>query len=196
MTVRLDIINSMLATTGTSALSTEDTQHPDYIDASLTLDNVLAEFGSFPMWFNSYVRTLAANVSGEIVPPSDAMTCEPTDSSKNYFIKGNRLFNSDDFTFNIGADTECRIVTNVPLDEMPPAAVQYVRAQARLDFFVDQDGSEKKATLLARKAQDAMVRMDQINLRQHDINFFNGNAAANFYTRRSPNSTRGRITRW
>lgn len=196
MTVRLNIINSMLATTGTSALSAEDTSHPDYIDASVTLDSVLLEYNSRELWFNSYVRTFQANSAGEIIVPSNALSCESVDRRDEMFIKGTKLWDNKNFTFNIARPIKCRVITSVELDDMPPAALAAVRAQARYEFFVDQDGSQKKSELLFRKYDQAERALDQINLRQASTNFFDGEAAANFYTRRYPGSTRGRITRY
>ena len=150
MTTRLDLINSMLATTGTARLAAADVTHPNYITADLILNDVVEEFSSKPLWFNTTYRTLTPNADGKIVVPSNALTCDPADASKDYAIRGQYLFDNGNYTFDIGEPVACVIVAELELTDMPPIAIQFVRAKARLMYYVDQDGSGNKLQMYAQ----------------------------------------------
>lgn len=185
MSLRLDLINSMLATTGTAKLSAEDVSHPNYVTADSILSDVIEEFSSRPLWFNTTRRTLAANVDGRVLVPSNALSCDPVDTKLDYAIRGQYLFDLGNYTDIIGASVDCEIIAELPLDDMPPIARQFVRAHARMQYYIDQDGSGAKVKLymnaFARKEEELVL----INMKHTDANFFSGKAYASFATRRS-----------
>ena len=185
MSTRLDLINSMLATTGTASLSAADETHPSYIIADRVLSEVVEEFSSRELWFNTSVRTLLPNPEKFILVPSNALSCDPTDASKNYAIRGLYLFDLGNYTFEITEPVECTIVTEMTLEDMPPIAVQFVRAHARLQYFVDQEGTGPKLEAYRQKTYQKDSELVALNMKHTDSNFFNGSAYAHFSTRRS-----------
>lgn len=191
MATTISVINSMLATTGTARLSQQDDTHPEYIRAEDVLNDVLEEFGSTALWFNTAIRTLRAASDGTVVVPSDATSCDPTDSSKNYVIRGQRLFDLENNTDVISEDVECLIVYRTELSDMPPAAVQYVRAAARARYFMDVDGDANKAQGYIREAEGKLQNLMSDSLARADINFFTSPAGLSFYTRRYPGGSNG-----
>jgi len=193
MTTRLDLINSMLATTGTARLAAADVTHPNYITADLILNDVIEEFSSKPLWFNTTYRTLSPNIDGKIVVPSNALTCDPADASKDYAIRGQYLFDNGNYTFDIGESVACVIVAELELTDMPPVALQFVRAKARLMYYVDQDGSGNKLQMYAQNVAEKELELITLNMKNTDANFFAGKGYANFATRRA--STANPITR-
>ena len=194
MSARLDLINSMISTTGTSPLGSTDTAHPDYIDASGVLDNIIEEITAQAMWFNTEVRTLQADVNGEVVVPSLALSAEATDRSDKVRIRGTRLWDYANHTFTLDKDIEVKLLINVDLDDMPPIVRQWIRASARYEYFVDKDGAVAKTQFLKEKLDRIHQQMRAQNVRLSNINFFDSKAAANFYVRRGY-TERGRIVR-
>lgn len=193
MTTRLDLINSMLATTGTARLAAADVTHPNYITADLILNDVVEEFSSKAMWFNTTYRTLAPNADGKIVVPSNALTCDPADASKDYAIRGQYMFDNGNYTFDIGEPVDCVIVAELELTDMPPVAIQFIRAKARLMYYVDQDGGGNKLQLYAQAVAEKELDLITLNMKNTDANFFAGQGYASFATRRA--STANPITR-
>lgn len=193
MTTRLDLINSMLATTGTARLAAADVTHPNYITADLILNDVIEEFSSKPLWFNTTYRTLIPNIDGKIVVPNNALTCDPADASKDYAIRGQYLFDNGNYTFLISEPVACVIVAELELTDMPPIAIQFVRAKARLMYYVDQDGSGNKLQLYSQNVAEKELELITLNMKNTDANFFAGKGYANFATRRA--STANPITR-
>ena len=185
MSLRLDLINAMLATTGTARLSAEDTTHPNYITADLVLSDVLEEFNARAMWYNTTYRTLAADVDGRVLVPSNALSCDPADPSLDYAIRGQYLFDLGNYTDIISDSVDCIVVANVELEDMPPIARQFVRAHARMQYYIDQDGSGAKVSLYTKQFERKELELSAVNMKHTDANFFNGKAFASFATRRS-----------
>ena len=193
MTTRLDLINSMLATTGTARLAAADENHPNYITADAILSDVIEEFSSKALWFNTTYRTLVPNSENKIVVPSNALTCDPADASKDYAIRGQYLFDNGNYTFIIPEAVACVIVAELELTDMPPAAIQFIRARARMMYYGDQDGSGTKLQMYAQFYQEKELELLTLNMKNTDANFFAGKGYANFATRRA--STANPITR-
>ena len=185
MSLRLELINSMLSTTGTARLTAEDVSHPNYVTADVILSDVIEEFSSRPLWFNTTRRTLEPNVDGRVLVPSNALSCDPVDATLDYAIRGQYLFDLGNYTDIINASVDCEIIAELDLEDMPPIARQFVRAHARLQYDIDQDGSGAKVKLYT----DAFIRKEDelvlVNMKHTDANFFNGKAYASYSTRRS-----------
>jgi len=185
MSIRLDLINSMLATTGTAKLSAADETHPSYIVADAVLSDVIEEFSSRELWFNTAHRTLAPNLDNRVVVPSNALSCDPVDATLDYAIRGQYLFDLGNFSFDITTAVACIIVTEMTLEDMPPIALQFIRAQARLQYYVDQEGSGSKMEAYQNKFFQKESELITLNMKHTDSNYFNGKAYASFSTRRT-----------
>tara|TARA_R110002012_G_scaffold96493_1_gene232523 strand:+ start:4970 stop:5566 length:597 start_codon:yes stop_codon:yes gene_type:complete len=190
MTAKIDIINSMLATTGTLKLSSADSAHPAYIEADLILTNELETFNSMELWFNTSKRELQPDVDGRIVVPSDALWVNPT-NQENISIRGQYLWDHDENTDIINKTIYCTIAIAVPIEHMPPAASQYIRALARYTYFLDQDGDARKAQHYMTAMQRAEYNLYNMNTKLSGLNFFKGPGFANFATRRYPSNANG-----
>ncbi len=193
MSIRLDLINSMLATTGTAKLSAADSTHPSYVIADAVLSEVIEEFSSRELWFNTAIRSLAPNVDNRVVVPGNALSCDPVDASLDYAVRGQYLFDLGNYTFDITAAVKCVIVTEMTLEDMPPIAIQFIRAHARLQYYVDQEGSGPKMQAYQQKTFQKDSELITLNMKHTDANFFNGKAYASFSTRRS--ATHSTVTR-
>jgi hypothetical protein len=189
MSLELTIINSMLSTTGTANLTAEDTSHPNYVTAKALLREVIQEFSSKPLWFNTTYRTLQPNTEGRIIVPSNALSCDPVDAALDYCVRGQYLFDNGNYTNVIGTAVDVIIVAEIPIEDMPPIVIQFIRKKARLEYFVDQDGSANKVKLYAdefyRTERDLVI----MNMKHTGANFFKGKAYASFTTRRSAFAT-------
>jgi hypothetical protein len=178
----------MLATTGTAKLTAADEQHPDYITASDILDDILEELQSRALWFNTSTRVLKQSVDGKVVVPSSALSCDPVDASQEFAIRGQYLYDVGNNTFLINCDVTCRIVSELALEDMPPIAVQFVRAAARFQYFIDQDGDAQKLSVYGEIFRSKEMDLVATNMKHQDVNFFAGSSYMNFSTRRDASS--------
>jgi len=181
----------MLATTGTAQLSASDTRHPSYQKADDILRDVLEEFSTMELWFNTSLRTLQPNTDGKVLIPSNTITCDPVDTTKNYVIRGQYLWDNGKYTDEINESVECIVIVELDVDDLPPSAYQFIRAKARYEYYLDSDGSKSKLDNYSYLAQ---VKADELaiqNIRLQDINFFNSAAFIDFVTRRRGQGGRG-----
>jgi len=183
---KLSVINAMLASIGMDALTANDTSHPRYIAASVKYDEINREFQSAGWWFNRTVVTLQQNAEGEVPFSSDIMHLDPFDHSKVYVMRNLRLYNLTDATFVIGEDVKCRVVYELPYEEMPPSVQGYLKALARHDFYVDQDGSQPKLDRYERMAALAFDKVSREHLKNADVNMLSGSHGLWFRTRYHP----------
>ena len=174
MLTKLDIINAMLASTGTAPLTSNDTQHPFFIKASNKLAIINTEIQSKGWWFNRAIRTLNPDVSGHIVLPSNTLSADPVDRSKQYVIRGNKLYDLPNATNFIGAPVKVWFVDLVEIADLPPSAAEYLKAAAVASFYLDEDGNALKVNEYNRAVAAAFVGFKGENLKNADVNWFDG----------------------
>lgn len=187
-TIRLDLINSMLRTIGTSPLATSDTQHPDYITADAVLVEVIEDFSGKPLWFNTSTRVLYKDTEGKVAVPNDTISCDPIDQTKNLVVRDRYLFDIDKRTYVLDEDVECFIQSELELSDMPKEAIKYIRHEARLRFFSDEDGGAAKMQRYTQAAFKAEMELDVVNIARMDLNWFRSRGAQDFFTARSSSS--------
>jgi len=141
---RLDIINSMISSTGARPLTAEQNRHPLYMKAEQLLERVQLSVQSFGLWFNTECRVIQPQTSGEIIVPSGCIKADPSDRHHNLTLRGHRMYDLNTGSFNIGVPVRLRMLFTIPLEEMPLAAQEYIRARAVYEFYLDEDGGDPK----------------------------------------------------
>jgi hypothetical protein len=191
MTTRIRLINAMLATTGTAALSASDSRHPSYIKANNILEDVLEEFSTMSLWFNTSITTLLPNTDGRVLVPANTLTCDPVDGQNNYAIRGQYLFDTDNNTSIINKEVQCILVTQLDLSDLPPTAYQFIRAKARYEYFLDADGGQRKLDNYRALAEAKEYALINMNIKMQDTNWFSSPAYTAFINRRTGKGGRG-----
>lgn len=184
----LSVINAMLAATGTSPVTVQDTQHPAYIKALNKLTSVSVEVQGMGWWYNTATRTLVPDVTGVIILPANTLSADPVDRKLNYVVRKNRVYDLNGGTNIIGVPVELRIIEAVDIIDAPPTAQTYIRATAVHSFYVDQGGTEPKLSEYRSAAAKALVYMKAENLRAQDVNAFDSPSFQAF--RRHPGGNR------
>lgn len=174
MLSRLEIINSMLAASGTSPVTGANVSHPMYVKAANKLDETIASVLKLNLWFNTRLATLIPNIENEIVLPSNTINADPQDAALNYVKRGNRMYNMDTGSYEITETTVVQITQKLDLEEIPESALDYIKAKARYEFFIDEEGEEARATRYEKLMLEAWTLMYREHLRSKDTNYFNG----------------------
>jgi hypothetical protein len=177
MLTKLEVINAMVASTGTAPLATNDTRHPFYIKASAKLATVSREVQSTGWWFNKSVRTLQPTLDGELILPSTALHVDPVDRGSKLVRRGTRLFDPDMASYTIGKPVRINYVELLEIEEMPPQAVAYIKARAVFEFYLDEDGNEPKLSNYRAERDSAWIGFKAEHLKNADVNFFSGTSA-------------------
>lgn len=178
MLTRLEIINDMLAATGTAALAEASTSHPLYKKADLKLEKINRLLQGPGYWFNKATRTLQPDVNGEVILPSNILSADPVDTTITVVVRGYRLYDADNATFALNKAVEVDIVENVAITDLPPTAQALLQAWAVYAFYLDEDGSGQKLTEYRGAVADARVTFRGENLKHQDVNFFRSRSFA------------------
>lgn len=171
---QLQVINAMLASTGMTALTANDSNHPLYKKALAKMQEVDGEFQNIGWWFNTKVVTLAQNGSGEVPFASNAVHVDPVDTTKLYVMRELKLYDLENSTFIINEDVEVRIMYQLPFEELPPMAQTYLKDYARYLYYLDQEGNQPKLGEYKEAAQRSKALLDREHLKNADVNFFRG----------------------
>jgi len=171
---KLDVINGMLASTGTDPLTANDTNHPSYIKALAKFDEVNDAWQGMGWWFNTTSPIIAPTTGDEIVFASDVLHIDPLLTDKNYVKRGNRLYDMDNETFTITESVECHVVRLKDYTDLPPPAQAYLLAHARYEYFLDEDGSRPKLDKYEEAMGRAWAFFQREHLKNADVNIFKG----------------------
>jgi hypothetical protein len=185
MTSRLDIINAMLGSIGESKVTSADSQHPSAIQASAKLDELDPLFQMRDWWFNhEYALPLSpAPVSGEIIVPSNTLSAGPTSP---YVWRGTRLYDPVRHTYNIGKTVNVELVVQLPIEELPTSAAQYLKALCVRTFHTDEEGDQIKIVEYEKAELKAEALLKNEHLRMLKINRFNAPAVKSIMYRIQP----------
>lgn len=182
MLTQLDIINDMLAATGTAPLTASDDQHPMYIKANSKLQRVSTAVQNLGLWFNTTYPTLLPNGVGEVVVPNGTLSCDPIDGT-NYTPRRGKMYDLMNRTYVLNKPIKCKLVSELAYEDMPQTALDYLREKARLEFYTDEDGTEPKLSVYTRNMQLGWTLLWREHLKNRDINYFSGNNMNRFYRR-------------
>lgn len=172
MLTELSIINSMLATQGIEGLTASDDTHPDYKTALAKLTQVKTSVLKLGMWFNTTYPTWQLNDDLEIVLPNGTLHCDPVDTSLRYVKRGSRLYDLTNRTFfyTLGTTVQVKHIQELQLTEMPETALDYLRAKAAYEFYLDQEGTEVKLKRYFSLQGQAWTELYREDLRNKDVN--------------------------
>lgn len=175
MLTELDVINAILATKGMRPLNSLASDHPSLPPAKSKLDNTMNKTQNLGLWFNTSYPTLKLNSDSEIVLPAGTLHCDPVKTSYRTAKRGNRLYNLDTSSYIFDTELEVKLVLELPFDDLPESAKQYVRDAARYEYYLDEDGTEPKLTRFERARGVSWAVFYREHLRNRDVNYLHGN---------------------
>ena len=173
---RLDIINEMIVSTGARPLTAEQNRHPLYMKAEQLLSRVQASVQSVGLWFNTECREIAPQSNGEVIVPQGCIKADPADRHYNLTLRGSRMYNLNEGTFEIGEKVRLRMIFDVPLEDMPLAAQEYIRAKAVYEFYLNEDGADPKLSNYRNERDIGWQSLYREHLRNRQANVFDNPA--------------------
>lgn len=172
MYTRLEIVNEMIISTGARPLTAEQTRHPSYLKASELLERVQTSVQTVGWWFNTEVREIAQQASGEILVPQGVIRADPVDRHCNLTLRGRRMYNLDTGNYEIGADVCLRMIFDVPLEDLPLLAQDYIRARAVYEYYLNEDGADPKLSHYRAARDETYMLMYRESLRSKQVNIY------------------------
>ena len=137
-TTELDAINTMLSTIGEAPISTvEDSGVVDAVMARQILRTVDREVQARGWhWNTDKGYPLTPNEDGECELPNGVLRCDTVspDDQIDVVVRGKRLYDRRNHTYQINKMVRVDMVTQLPFEELPEAARQYITVRASRIF--------------------------------------------------------------
>lgn len=153
----LSILNACLALMGELPVASLDDDHPYQATVDDLITSKLNEIQLKSWWFNTQVRTIQPDPSGEIHLPSNTVSCtvlKPYNKNLTQSYGVNKLFDLHELTFNIGVAVEAEVVLILPVEELPPLVQRYLEALVKYNFQLNYVAESAKTLVLANEVQE------------------------------------------
>lgn len=175
MTTKLEVLNQMLHVMGEAPVSSDSSQHPSAISAMVTLDRVNRQLQARGWWFNRELElTLNPQVdTGYVIVPDGTLDIDPIDRFSTLVQRGNKLYDPFKHTYAIAEPVIVNLTLQLPIEDLPDAAGQYLIAQCKYEVYVDDDGDANKSTALEKARVLAWAELQQRELQNTDVNSTN-----------------------
>lgn len=144
---KLDVINAMLGSMGEAPLNTLTEPHAFRGAALSIFDSVNTQVQGRGWWFNMEELELQPSAldSNIYLPGDTAAVRTPT---RNVTRRGNRLYDLDGGTYVFTEAVKVTLIRLLPIEDLPEAAAQHVRALCVLKFQTTYDGDTAKTRAL------------------------------------------------
>ena len=178
--LELDAMNQILAALGQSPVSSVSSANPAAISARATLRRYDKLIQTRGWWFNTdYDMTLAFNPTTlEVIVPGNTLNVEPSDSTLPYVQRGNRLYNRNETTFEIGENVDVDIVQQLDFETLPESAASAIAAHASYMSVVNLTGDQPKLDRLGKEKKDTRSELNTDDIRYSNTNVRNNPSVA------------------
>lgn len=181
MTSELDAINIMLGTIGESPINSLDaaTGVVDAVTARAILSEVSVQVQEEGWHFNTdYAFVLTPDTNGFIYIPGNAIevdTSEYDSSGLDVAIRGNRLYDRKNKTFQFQKDIKADLTILLEFNELPQAARHYITVRAARVFQQRVVGSDTLGSFTEKDEARALRSMRRYESKTADYNILTGN---------------------
>ena len=171
MGVELDIINSVLAGVGESAVTSAESLHPSCVAAKAVLRRVDKAIQGRGWYFNTELaQILQPNAAKEILVPEGTLSIQATDEGVDVVQRGRVLYDIQNKTTEFESAVSVRRIARVQFDYLPPQAAEYIRAKAVYEFFLEEDGEGTKTQALAQAVAEAYMYLKSEHIKWQKTN--------------------------
>ncbi|WP_313196205.1 hypothetical protein [Shinella zoogloeoides] len=177
-TTVLEAVNQIIATIGEPPVnSVEDN---GVIDAVMALQALSAVNRAVQLrgwhWNTEENYPIAASYpEGELRLPKNTLRVDTSgaDAGLDLVVRGQRLYDRKNHTFEIGKSVSVNIVLLLPFEELPEAARTYITIKAARRFTEGQIGSELLSNFTLRDEQMALFALEDAEGETADYNILN-----------------------
>lgn len=178
-TTELDAVNIMLGTIGETPINSIEAASgvSDAVIARQILNEVSIQVQEEGWHFNvetNFVLT-PAYPSKEIFVPDNCIEVDAEDTRVDVAIRGNRLYDRINHTFEFDAELKCNIVLLLPFEDLPQAARHYVTIRAARVFQQRVVGSQVLGTFTEKDEMRARMALRRYESKTADYNILTGN---------------------
>lgn len=133
----LEAINDMLSLISESPVASLD-EASRVADAQIAMQILRRENRTVQThgwdWNTEENQTLSPDLDGNIIVPRNTIKIDPTDPSIDYVMRGGKLWDRTNKTFNIGKKVTVTITFVHPFEDLPETARRYISMTAGRKF--------------------------------------------------------------
>lgn len=170
----LNMVNLVLPKLGERPVTSLEVRHPTLAILLPIIDQNRINALIKGWWFNEYMYNAMPDINKEISIGIDVLSFVP-ERPDTAVQRGTRLFNPVTLTYEFDAAVKGRVTQDVPFDELPESAAQYVFYSALIETYTTDIGVTQELQIWTARAQSAYSDLLAEHLRQKKYN-----------TRRSP----------
>lgn len=180
-------MNHLLQVVGERKVVSLETGHPSVVQALQALDGYDFDFQGRGWWFNTNKgMKLLPNNLGEVLLPAETMSFMVTQVRQQwlrshekgrYTMRGRRLYDTILNTHLIGVPVVADLVVQLPVDDLPPVAISYLKHWAGQEFYNDDDGDAQKYQQLRERTGLAWQALKAEELKVLALNALDSPAA-------------------
>lgn len=132
MDVKLDILNAMLASIGSSGITSTIGRHPALIKSTPILERVNVSKQARGHWFNTdWKLKLLPTVEKEFILPQSTLKADTSDKSLPYVRRGRSMYDPIKHSKEIDLESMyLDVVVKLDYDDLPWAFVDLIRTKA------------------------------------------------------------------
>lgn len=185
-TTELEAVNIMLTSIGEQPVNTLET--PGISAVSIARD-ILHEVSR-----QVQERGLRCNTEeGVLLPldennhirlPSNTLKVDPTDRNQDFVMRGDRLYDRKNHTYEFKEPVKVDIVLFLPFEELPQAARQYITIRAARVFQTRAVGSDALHAFTAEDERQAFISLMAQEVEVGDYNIFDHSPTLQMMRRR------------
>jgi hypothetical protein len=141
MSTELDLINAMLAATGSAGVSSTIGRHPGLVRSAPILARVNRTVQARGHWFNTdWGLKLTPTVEGEFILPQGTLKADTTVKSEPYVRRGRRMYDPKTHSSEISAASMLvDVVIQLDYEDLPITALDLIRTTAVLELVANTD---------------------------------------------------------
>lgn len=178
-TTELDAVNIMLGTIGESPINSLEAASgvSDAVIARQILNEVLIQVQEEGWHFNiekNFTLTPAIP-SKEIFVPENCIEVDAEDKQIDVAIRGNRLYDRTNHTYEFDDAIKCNIVLLLPFADLPQAARHYITIRAARVFQQRVVGSQTLGVFTEKDELRARIALSRYDSKTADYNILTGN---------------------
>jgi hypothetical protein len=178
-TTELDAVNIMLGTIGESPINSIEAASgvSDAVIARQILNEVSIQVQEEGWHFNveTNFELTPAYPSKEIFVPENCIEVDAEDTRVDVAIRGNRLYDRINHTYEFDSAIKCNIVLLLPFEELPQAARHYVTIRSARVFQQRVVGSQVLGTFTEKDEMRARMALRRYESKTADYNILTGN---------------------
>jgi hypothetical protein len=180
-TTELDAVNIMLSTIGESPINSiaAVSGFADAVIAKQILAEISMEVQENGWHFNTEIQfdLTPAFPSKEIFIPENCIEVDAEDTSIDVSMRGNRLYDRINHTYEFAKTLRCNLVLLMPFEEIPQAARHYITIRASRVFQQRVVGSQLLGAFTEKDEMRALVALRRFESKTADHNMLTGNYA-------------------